>query len=121
MLRKSVASSCHYLCLKSTFFIFLASLNAFLPTPSEVKNKLENLESCPDQHGQLYVRALPTAKHTTLGPDAIKDILLPSEELGNASTAKSEIKTLHAGLTRFWSRNATCILKMCSHSETLLY
>ena len=97
MLRKSVASSCHYLCLKSTFFIFLASLNAFLPTLSEVKNKLENLESCTDEHGQLYVRVLPTAQ-----PDAIKDILLTSEELGSASTAKSEIKTLHAGLTRFW-------------------
>ena len=96
-------------------------MDAFLPTPSEVKNKLENLESCTDEHGQPYVRVLPTPKHTTLEPDAIKDILLPSEELGNASTAKPAIKTLHAGLTQFLLRNATHILKMCLHSETLLY
>ena len=96
-------------------------MDAFLPIPSEVKNKLENLESCTDEHGQPYVRVLPTPKHTMLGPDAIKDILLPSEKFERESTAKSEIKTLHAGLTQFLLRNATRILKMCLHSDTLLY
>ena len=103
------------------FVPFLASSIARLPTPFEVKNKQENLESCTDKHGQPYVRILPNPKHTTLGPDAIKDILLPSEELGNASTAKPAIKTLHAGLNQFLLRNASHILKMCLHSATLLY
>ena len=88
-------------------------MDAFLPTPSEVKNKLENLESCTDEHGQPYVRVLPTPKHTMIEPDAIEDIILPSEEFEKESTAKSTIKTLHAGLTQFPLRDATHILKMC--------
>ena len=65
----------------------------FLPTPSQVKNKVENLESCTDEHGQPYVRVLPSAQHTKLKPETSKGILLFSEESKN--------KHLLAGLLRW--------------------
>ena len=118
MLRNSVVSNCHYLCIKS-ILLLLATSNALRPTPSKVENKLENLESCTDEHGQPYVRVLPTTKHTAFRPDAMKGILLLSEELGKASNAKSEIKTLHAGLTQFFFKDSIRILKMCQRFKNV--
>ena len=73
-----------------------ADSSNFLPTPSQVKNKLEDLECGTDINKQPYVRDLST-QHTKLEPDAIKGVL--SHHKGSSrSLTYQENKALRTGL-----------------------
>ena len=73
-----------------------ADSGTFLPTSSQVKNKLEDLECGTDINNQPYVRDLST-QHTKLEPDAIRGVL--SYHKGSSrSLTYLENKALHTGL-----------------------